>query len=279
MTSSINVKQTIKEKYSEIALVAQGQGCCGSFSSCCGSSNLISFTMIGDEYKNIDGYVPEADLGLGCGLPTEYAEIKKGDTVVDLGCGAGNDVFIARSIVGEEGKVIGIDMTEEMIKKAKSNNLKIGYDNVEFKLGDIEDIPLPDNIADVVVSNCVLNLVPDKVKAFSEIYRILKPGAHFCISDVVLRGELNEELKKSAELYAGCVAGALQQDDYLQIISSIGFKDIEIKKTKKIDLPEELLALYLSEQGIKEYKENLSQRVGLPKGIFSITVIGTKKIN
>lgn len=276
MSSKTDLKQTVKAKYTDIALGMNGLGCCGPSSACCGESNLVGFTMIGDEYKNVDGYLADADLGLGCGLPTEYAGIKKGDTVIDLGSGAGNDAFIAQSIVGEKGKVIGIDMTEEMIKKAKSNNLKIGYDNVEFKLGDIEDIPLPDNIADVVVSNCVLNLVPDKVKAFSEIYRILKPGAHFCISDVVLRGELNEELKKSAELYAGCVAGALQQDDYLQIISSIGFKDIEIKKTKKIDLPEELLALYLSEQGIKEYKENLSQRNGLPKGIFSITVVGTK---
>ena len=272
MNSSKNIKQTVKEKYSEIVLGTQEQGCCGPSSYCCGSSNLISFTMIGDEYKNVDGYVSEADLGLGCGLPTEYAGIKKGDTVVDLGSGAGNDVFIARSIVGEEGKVIGIDMTEEMIKKANDNNKKLGYKNVEFRLGDIEDIPIAENIVDVVVSNCVLNLVPDKVKAFSEVYRILKPGAHFCISDVVIQGELTDELKKSAELYAGCVSGALQQTDYLKIISDTGFNNIEIKKTKKIELPEDLLALYLSEKGIKEYKENL-------KGIFSITVVGTKKIN
>ena len=272
MTSSINIKQTVKEKYSEIALGTQGEGCCGPSSYCCGSSNLINFSMIGDEYKNVDGYVSEADLGLGCGLPTEYAGIKKGDTVVDLGSGAGNDVFIARSIVGEEGKVIGIDMTEEMIKKANDNNKKLGYKNVEFRLGDIEDIPIAENIADVVVSNCVLNLVPDKVKAFSEVYRILKPGAHFCISDVVIQGELTDELKKSAELYAGCVSGALQQNEYLKIINDAGFNDIEIKKTKKIELPEDLLALYLSEKRIKEYKKNL-------KGIFSITVVGIKKIN
>ena len=269
MPSGTKLKQVVKEKYADIALGTQGSGCCGPSSSCCGSSNLVSFTMIGDEYKNVDGYVADADLGLGCGLPTEYALIQKGDTVVDLGSGAGNDAFIARSIVGEDGKVIGIDMTKEMIEKANYNNLNLGYDNVEFKLGDIEDMPLQDNIADVVVSNCVLNLVPNKVKAFSEIYRILKPGAHFCISDVVIQGELNEELKKSAELYAGCVAGALQQDDYLQIIKDTGFSDIEIKKTKRIVLPEDLLAFYLSDQGIKEYKENL-------KGIFSITVVGTK---
>jgi len=270
MTSSKNLKQTVKEKYSEIALGTQGQGCCGPSSSCCGSSNLISFTMIGDEYNNVDGHVAEADLGLGCGLPTEFAGIKKGNTVVDLGSGAGNDVFIARSLVGEEGKVIGIDMTEEMIEKANKNNKILGYENVEFRLGDIEEIPISENIADVVVSNCVLNLVPDKAKAFSEVYRILKTGAHFCISDVVLQGELTEELKKSVELYAGCVSGALQQTDYLKIIRDTGFSNVEIKKTKRIELSEDLLSLYLSEKGIKEYKENL-------KGIFSITVVGTKK--
>ena len=268
MTQENNIKKSVREKYSEIALGTQGQGCCGPASFCCGGSNLISFSMIGDEYKNVDGYVAEADLGLGCGLPTEYAGIKKGDTVVDLGSGAGNDVFIARSIVGDEGKVFGIDMTEEMIEKANSNNKKLGYTNVEFRLGDIEEMPISENVADVVVSNCVLNLVPDKVKAFSEIYRILKPGAHFCISDVVIQGELNEELKKSAELYAGCVAGALQQTEYLKIISDAGFSNIEIKKSKIIELPEDLLPLYLSGKGVEEYKNNL-------KGIFSITVVGT----
>lgn len=270
MPSGTKLKQAVKEKYADIALGTQGLGCCGPSSSCCASSNLIGFTMIGDEYKNVEGYMPDADLGLGCGLPTEYAGIKKGDMVVDLGSGAGNDAFISRSIVGEDGKVIGIDMTKEMIEKANDNNLKLGYTNVEFRLGDIEEIPIEENTVNVVVSNCVLNLVPDKVKAFSEVYRILKPGAHFCISDVVIQGELNEELKKSAELYAGCIAGALQQDDYLQIIKDTGFSDIEIKKTKRIVLPEDLLAFYLSDQGIKEYKENL-------KGIFSITVVGTKQ--
>lgn len=264
-----NIKQTVKEKYSEIAL-AQVGGCCGPASSCCGDANSISFSMIGDAYDTIAGYVSEADLGLGCGLPTEYAGIKEGDTVVDLGSGAGNDVFIARSLVRDKGKVIGIDMTEAMVTRANSNNEKLGYQNVEFRLGDIEELPIADNIADVIVSNCVLNLVPDKPKAFSEIYRILKSGAHFCISDVVVQGEMTEELKKSAELYAGCVSGALQQSDYLQIIRDAGFINVAIKKMNKIDLPAELLSRYLSERGLKEYKENL-------KGIFSITIVGTKK--
>lgn len=269
MSSPNELKKIVKEKYGEIAKVSSGAGCCGPVSSCCGDSTALNFTMIGDEYKNVDGYVAEADLGLGCGLPTEYAGIKIGDTVVDLGSGAGNDVFIARAIVGEEGRVIGIDMTEQMIEKAKINNAKLGYENVEFRFGDIEEMPLQNNFADVVVSNCVLNLVPDKKKAFSEIYRILKPGAHFCVSDIVIQGELPDGLKKSAEMYAGCVAGALQIDEYLDVIKNAGFKDIEIKKSKKINLPEDLLINYLSKEGIKEYAKSL-------KGIFSITVVGYK---
>lgn len=269
METANDIKNVVKEKYGEIAKSSSGSGCCGPVSSCCGDSSNDEFVMIGDDYKNLDGYVAEADLGLGCGLPTEFAGIKKGDTVVDLGSGAGNDVFVARAVTGEEGKLIGIDMTEEMIKKANKNNEKLGYRNVEFKLGDIENIPLENNSTDVVVSNCVLNLVPDKQKAFSEIFRILKPGAHFCVSDVVVQGEISGELKKSAELYVGCVAGALKQDDYLQLIKDSGFKNIEIKKSKKIEISEEILTKYLSEQGLKEYNENL-------KGIFSITVVGYK---
>jgi len=222
-----------------------------------------------DKYDNLDGYVADADLGLGCGLPTEYAGIKKGDTVVDLGSGAGNDVFVARAIVGDEGKVIGLDMTEEMIEKANKNNTKLGYKNVEFHFGDIEQMPFENSIADVVVSNCVLNLVPDKQKAFSEIYRILKPGAHFCVSDIVLKGKLPEGLQKSAEMYAGCVAGALQQDEYLSTIKETGFKNVEIKKTKVIELPDDVLKEYLDDSEIKMFKMN-------NVGIFSITVIGYK---
>lgn len=269
METANELKQVVKEKYGEIAKASKNAGCCGPLSPCCGDSQIVEFTMIGDEYKNIDGYVADADLGLGCGLPTEYAGIKKGDTVVDLGSGAGNDVFIARAIVGDTGKVIGLDMTEEMIEKANKNNAKLGYKNVEFHFGDIEQMPFENNLADVVVSNCVLNLVPDKKKAFSEIYRVLKPGAHFCVSDIVIQGEMNEELQKSAEMYAGCVSGASRQDEYLKIIEEAGFNNIEIKKSKRIDLPDEILSQYLSEEGIKEYKKNL-------KGIFSITVVGYK---
>lgn len=264
MQTSEEIKQVVKEKYGEIAAKNQ-QGCgCG-----CKSSKIVGYTIMEDEYDHLDGYVEDADLGLGCGVPTEYAGIKKGDTVVDLGSGAGNDVFVARSIVGDDGKVIGIDFTQEMISKAIVNKSKVGFTNVEFKLGEIENIPLENNLADVVISNCVLNLVPDKRKAFSEIFRILKPGAHFCVSDIVLKGELPAGLKKSAEMYAGCVAGALQQDKYLGIIKETGFTNIEIKKTKVIELPHEVLQNYLNENEIEKFKSNNI-------GIFSITVVGYK---
>jgi len=267
METPNEIKKAVKDKYSEIALSAKGS-CCGP-TSCCGDSAALDYSMIGDEYKNVEGYLPDADLGLGCGLPTKYADIKLEDTVVDLGSGAGNDVFVARAIVGEAGRVIGIDMTEAMIEKASRNNQKLGYKNVEFKLGEIEQLPLESEIADVVVSNCVLNLVPDKQKAFAEIYRVLKPGAHFCVSDIVIKGQLNPELKKSAEMYAGCVSGAVQQNEYLTVIKQAGFKEVEIKKTKAIELPTEVLSKYLSDAGLIAYKENV-------QGIFSITVVGYK---
>jgi ubiquinone/menaquinone biosynthesis C-methylase UbiE len=266
MQTSDEIKQVVKEKYGEIAAKNQ-QGCgCGCGSK---SNKIVGYTVMQDDYDHLDGYVADADLGLGCGVPTEYAGIEKGNTVVDLGSGAGNDVFVARSIAGAEGKVIGIDFTLEMIGKAMANKLKVGYDNVDFKLGEIENIPLENNMADVVISNCVLNLVPDKPKAFAEIYRILKDGAHFCVSDIVIKGELPAGLKKSAEMYAGCVAGALQQDEYLGIIKESGFKNIEIKRTKVIELSDEVLKEYLSDPEIEKYKN-------MNVGIFSITVVGFK---
>ena len=260
-----NIKKIIKEKYAEIAVKSEQKSSCG----CCGSSNEVEFSVFSDQYDNLQGYVPEADLNLGCGLPTEYAGIKQGDTVVDLGSGAGNDVFVARSLVGETGKVIGIDMTEEMLAKANKNNGKLGYSNVEFKFGEIEEIPLDNNSINVVISNCVLNLVPDKKKAFSEIFRILKPGGHFCVSDVVLKGDLPPALQKSAEMYAGCVAGALQQKDYLKAIENSGFTKIEIKKSKAIDIPDDILLRLLSINELREFHASGT-------GIFSITVVGYK---
>ena len=261
-----DLKEVVRNKYSEIAIEAdKSKGCgCGCSS---GSSDQTDFS---ENYKTLDGYVADADLGLGCGLPTEHAGIKEGDVVVDLGSGAGNDVFVARSLVGEKGTVVGIDFTEAMITKANRNLAKLNYKNIYFKFGDIENIPLQDNFEDVIISNCVLNLVPDKQKAFAEIYRTLKPGGHFCVSDIVTSDELPEKIRNTAALYAGCVSGALTQEDYLGVIEQNGFDKIEIKKSKQINLPDDLLKEYLSPEEINEFRKNGS-------GIYSIIVVGYKK--
>jgi ubiquinone/menaquinone biosynthesis C-methylase UbiE len=227
--------------------------------------------MIGDEYNQVEGYNRDADLGLGCGLPTQYAGIKPGNHVLDLGSGAGNDCFIARTLVGETGKVTGIDFTDSMIEKANKNLEKTGFENISFIKGDIEDMPLPDNSFDVVVSNCVLNLVPDKIKAFTEIKRVLKKGGHFCVSDVVLKGNLPEKLRTDAEMYTGCVSGAIAMDKYLKIIEQSGFIAIEIHKERKIEIPEKTLAKQLDKNEIKEFLSGNS-------GIYSITLSAKKPI-
>jgi arsenite methyltransferase len=269
MKNAEKIKNLVKEKYSEIAKQSKTTNetsCCGS--TCCGPED-VDFTIFADDYTQLDGYNEAADLGLGCGLPTEYAKIKRGDTVVDLGSGAGNDCFVARAETGPEGRVIGVDMTETMIEKARENAKKVEFENVEFILGELEANPLQDDTADVVVSNCVFNLVPDKLKAFQETYRIIKPGGHFSISDVVLRGELPDGLKNDAEMYAGCVAGALQQEEYLGIIREAGFSDIQVQKEKEVNLPDEILRKYLSEEELETYKN-------MDVGIYSITVFGKK---
>lgn len=261
------IKEMVREKYAAIAVNAQtGCGCCEGDSG----NKIIDYTIMADEYSDKAGYVADADLGLGCGVPVDYAEMKPGNTVLDLGAGAGNDVFVARAIVGETGRVIGVDMTPEMITKARQNNQKLGYTNVEFRLGEIENLPVQSDTVDVVISNCVLNLVPDKARSFAEINRVLKPGAHFCVSDIVLKGTLPAELKKSAEMYAGCVAGAMQQEDYLAEIERAGFTGTIIKKTKVITLPDEVLKQYLNDEQITQFRTNET-------GIFSITVNAYKK--
>jgi arsenite methyltransferase len=264
---SEELKEIVREKYSQIALQSKEE----NETSCCGAGGCgsVDYTIFSENYSRLRGYSEDADLGLGCGLPTEFALIKEGDVVVDLGSGAGNDCFVARAIAGEKGQVIGIDMTETMIAKAQANAQKLGFSNVKFRLGDIEDIPMASNKADVVVSNCVMNLVPDKQKAFEETFRILKPGGHFSISDVVLQGELPEGVKKEAEMYAGCVSGALQKDDYLEIIQKAGFANIKIQKQKSIAIPDEILLNFISETELESYKNS-------GKGIFSITVYAEK---
>lgn len=267
METNEQIKEMVKRKYSEIALQDQETNA----SSCCGSGGCTTevYNVMSDEYDHLQGYSAEADLKLGCGLPTEFAKIQPGNTVVDLGSGAGNDCFVARHETGETGKVIGIDFTPEMIDKARLNADKLNYNNVEFRLGDIENIPTMSNIADVVVSNCVMNLVPNKPKAFSEVHRILKLGGHFSISDIVLTGDLPEKIKNAAEMYAGCVASAIQKEDYLNIIKNSGFKNITLQKEKPIIIPNDILKNYLNEEEIETYNSNKNI-------IFSITVYAEK---
>jgi arsenite methyltransferase len=267
MKSDMELKSLVKEKYAEIASQSRDQnqsGCCGATACCDDVYNIMA-----DDYANLEGYEPDADLGLGCGIPTAFAGMKEGDTVVDLGSGAGNDCFLARTVVGETGKVIGIDFTEQMIDRARVNAEKLRYNNVEFRFGDIESIPLTSNRADVVLSNCVLNLVPNKHKVFSEIFRVLKPGGHFSISDIVLEGELPLQLKEAAEMYAGCVSGAIQKQSYLDIINEAGFTNLKLQKEKKILIPADILADYVSEDELSAFKKNAP-------GIYSITVSASK---
>jgi arsenite methyltransferase len=268
-TKDNEMKALVRQKYSQIALQdkeANAASCCGATSSCCGDN---VYNIMADDYNKLEGYKPEADLGLGCGLPTQFARIKPGDVVIDLGSGAGNDCFVARHETGPNGKVIGIDFTEAMINKARANTEKLGFHNVEFRQGDIEKMPLTSGVADVVVSNCVLNLVPNKRNVFKEILRVLKPGGHFSISDVVLVGELPEKLKNAAEMYAGCVAGAIQKEEYLDIIEEAGFTNITLQKEKVITIPDQILKDYVSDGEIEAFKNS-----GV--GIFSITVFAKK---
>lgn len=269
MNSNEEIKEMVKQKYAEIALQNQDTNA----SSCCGSGGCSTevYNIMTDDYDHLEGYNPDADLKLGCGLPTEFAKIKKGDYVVDLGSGAGNDCFVARAETGESGKVVGIDFTPEMIEKARNNADKLGFNNVEFRLEDIENIPLMSNVADVVVSNCVMNLVPNKPKAFAEVQRILKPTGHFSISDIVLVGDLPEKIKNAAEMYAGCVASAIQMEDYLKIIENSGFKNISLQKKKPIIVPDDILKNYLNEEEIQQYKDSTTR-------IYSITVYAEKVV-
>ncbi len=270
MLTDIELKEAVKEKYGQIALQdkeVNASSCCGS--GCCSTdvTNIMS-----DNYNELAGYNAEADLGLGCGLPTQFAKIKQGDVVIDLGSGAGNDAFIARHETGESGKVIGIDFTPAMIELARKNNLTRGFTNIDFIQGDIEQIPVDSNIADVIVSNCVLNLVPNKAAVMKEIFRVLKTGGHFSISDIVLEGELPSTIQAAAEMYAGCVSGAIQKSDYLGIIEKNGFENITIQKEKVISIPDDILLQYLSADELVDFRSNGA-------GIFSLTVYAEKPLS
>lgn len=269
MNTENELKELVKEKYSQIANQSRDQNlssCCGATSSCC--DNEV-YSIMADDYTKLEGYNPDADLGLGCGVPTQYAQIKDGDTIIDLGSGAGNDAFIVRRIAGDKGKIIGIDFSEAMITRARNNVEKLGFNNIEFRQGDIENIPVSANKADVIISNCVLNLVPNKENVFKEIFRVLKPKGHFSISDIVLVGELPAKLKQAAEMYAGCVSGAIQKNEYLAIIKKTGFTNITLQKEKKIVIPGDILLQFMSQEELNEFKLT-------DPGIYSITVYAEK---
>jgi len=265
----IDLKELVKQQYNALALASNDQQkcCCNPLAPANPSKKV--YTIMSEDYTKLKGYEPDADLGVGCGLPTEYAGIKEGDVVVDLGSGAGNDCFIARAETGETGRVIGIDFAPQMLEKARNNAKKRGYTNVEFLEGDIENMPLPDKTADVVVSNCVLNLLPRKDKIFKEIYRVLKVGGHFCISDVVLNGHFPKEFTDNASMYAGCIASAIQREDYLSEIEKANFTDIKVERTKTVIIPDEVLQENLDEETIRKYKAG-------NVGIYSITVTGKR---
>jgi len=267
MENGAKLKQIVREEYTKIAEQTKTENatsCCGEGVAC-----TVDYEVFAEDYSKLKGYSKDADLGLGCGIPTEFALINEGDVVLDLGSGAGNDCFVARELTGVSGKVIGLDMTEIMIEKARINADKLGFNNVEFRLGDIEFMPIGGESIDVIVSNCVLNLVPDKEKAFKESYRVLKPGGHFSVSDVVLRGNLPEKLKNDAEMYAGCVSGAIQMDDYIGIIYETGFTDVKVQKETLVNLPDDILSKYLSDSEKEEFANGTI-------GIYSITVYGKK---
>lgn len=267
METAEQIKEVVKEKYAQIATQSNEKN--GQESACCSRSS--NYSIFSEDYSQLEGYDKDADLGLGCGIPTQFANIKTGDVVIDLWFGAGNDAFVVRSIIGEKGKVIGIDMTDAMIEKARLNNDRLGFNNVEFRLGEIEKIPCTSDVADVVVSNCVLNLVPDKAKAFSEIYRVIKKGGHFCVSDIVLIGVLPEKIKKHAEMYAGCVSSAIQKSEYLGFINSAGFSNIEIKKERTLMIPDDILEQYLNAEELEQFKNSKAE-------IQSITVYAEKLV-
>lgn len=263
--SAETIRATVREKYAAIA-TAETEAGCGCGPSCCAGGMS---DMIGDAYDNVDGYAAAADLKLGCGVPTEHAGLEPGQTVLDLGSGAGLDLFIARSIVGDGGYMIGVDMTPAMIDRARANTADLGYGNVEFRLGELEHLPVRDASVDVVLSNCVLNLVPDKAAAFAEMYRVLKPGGHFCVSDIVVQGTLPPSVQRSLELHAGCVAGAIDQAVYLNLLHEVGFTDVEVVASRPIDVPDDALPSSVDVDEVRAFRAS-------GNALLSITVRGIR---
>lgn len=268
MTSHDDIRTLVRERYGAIAQAATS--CCAPTSCGCGPEMAPDgLNVIGDGYQGVAGRLEEADLNLGCGVPTRHAALRRGETVLDLGSGAGNDAFIARHEVGTEGRVIGVDMTPEMIAQARGNATRLAFANVEFRLGEIERLPVDANTVDVVISNCVLNLVPNKAQAFAEMFRVLRPGGRFCVSDIVATGELPGPVQDAAGLYVGCVAGAMPEADYLAMLDQVGFERVHIAEAKSVAIPDGALAPHMEADEIAAFRAS---------GIVlkSVTVIGSK---
>ncbi len=268
------IKKVVRERYADIA--RKEGSCCAPVASCCGGDGAEGISKrIGYDDEELKSVPQGANLGLGCGNPLAMVSLKEGDTVLDLGSGAGFDCFLAANRVGKEGKVIGMDMTPDMIDRARENARKGNYTNVEFRLGEIENIPAADNSVDVVISNCVINLAPDKNKVFKEAFRVLKPGGSLIISDIVLLKELPDSIRDSIEAYIGCVAGALMKDEYLKTIKNAGFKDIQV--LDETNFPIEFLS---NDPVGKRIIEKLNMPVeaveGIGKSVISIRVQGKK---
>jgi arsenite methyltransferase len=268
MQGEDEVRALVRERYSAIARV---KGSCRA-PSCCGPEMVPDgLNVIGDAYEGVEGRLAEADLNLGCGVPTQHAALRRGETVLDLGSGAGNDVFIARHEVGAEGRVIGVDMTPDMVARARENARKLGFANVEFRLGEIEHLPVESGSIDAIISNCVLNLLPDKAPAFVEMFRALRPGGRFCVSDIVATGQLPQGVREAAGLYVGCVAGALPEPEYLALIDAAGFQGVRNAKEQAIALPDEALSPHMSRDEIAAFRASGVE-------LKSVTVLGAKPL-
>jgi len=261
-----DLKKNVSEFYGTIARDPAASGCgCGP-SACCGVSPGESMS---ESYAGKEGYVAEADLGLGCGIPDEFADLQPGQTVLDLGSGAGNDAFVARGAVGESGRVIGVDMTSDMLARARANAAARGYDNVEFRLGEIEHLPVTSATVDRILSNCVLNLVPDKDAAHREMFRVLKPGGRFSISDIAMEGAVSPEIRNAASLYVGCISGAVTRDAMTQSLEAAGFVDVHMPKVVTYPLDAGMIKSFLpagadAEALLKDVR------------VYKVTVTGTK---
>ena len=269
------IRKLVRENYAQA--VTKESSCCSPANSCCSSTQEDISKSIGYTDEDISSVPDGANLGLGCGNPVALASLKEGEVVLDLGSGAGFDCFLASDRVGSTGKVIGVDMTPEMVGKARENAVKGEYENVEFRLGEIENLPVADNHVDIVLSNCVINLVPDKRKVFREMNRVLKPGGRFMISDIVLERELPEIILNSASAYVGCVAGASLKQDYMDMIRDAGFQEATITEETSMSLD-----IILNDPTARAVLDNISlpeeEIKSAAESVKSIRVYGVKPV-